>query len=304
MVHISYRTILSTILLFFSMVVSTRDIKRPVFGLDVAEGPANTPISVIVPFASDDPREHIVLTDPALGLLDDVICLKSGMQIAADCVVLDTPVEVDESLLSGEAEPILKEPGDHMLSGSFLLSGACHARVEHVGIDNYATKIADETRKRKPVSSEMVKVFSKVTRMTSCLVLPLSALLFFEALVLRHEPIEVTVVNTSTALLGMLPVGLVLLASISMMASVVRLGKMKVVVQEMFSIETLSHADTLCLDKTGTLTQGKMKVQSVVPLGDHSASEVERVMTSFVKGSLDSNATFQTLAQHFHFLCA
>lgn len=232
-------------------------------------------------------------------VLDDVICLKSGMQIAADCVVLDTPVEVDESLLSGEAEPILKEPGDHMLSGSFLLSGACHARVEHVGIDNYATKIADETRKRKPVSSEMVKVFSKVTRMTSCLVLPLSALLFFEALVLRHEPIEVTVVNTSTALLGMLPVGLVLLASISMMASVVRLGKMKVVVQEMFSIETLSHADTLCLDKTGTLTQGKMKVQSVVPLGDHSASEVERVMTSFVKGSLDSNATFQTLAQHF-----
>ncbi|MFR9255055.1 MAG: hypothetical protein ACLVJ6_05760 [Merdibacter sp.] len=113
-------------------------------------------------------------------VLDDVICLKSGMQIAADCVVLDTPVEVDESLLSGEAEPILKEPGDHMLSGSFLLSGACHARVEHVGIDNYATKIADETRKRKPVSSEMVKVFSKVTRMTSCLVLPLSALLFLK----------------------------------------------------------------------------------------------------------------------------
>ena len=232
-------------------------------------------------------------------VMDDVIHLKSGMQIAADCVILDTQVEVDESMLSGEAEPILKGPGDHLLSGSFLLSGACYAQVEHVGLDNYATKIADETRKRKPVSSEMVKVFSKVTRLTSCLVVPLSALLFFEALVLRKQPITSTVVNTSTALLGMLPIGLVLLASISMMASVVRLGKKKVVVQEMFSIETLSYADTLCLDKTGTLTQGKMRVEKVLPLQEHSMEEVEKVLTSFVRGSLDSNATSQTLAQHF-----
>ncbi len=232
-------------------------------------------------------------------VLDDVIHLKSGMQIAADCVILDTPVEVDESLLSGEAEPILKNVGDHLLSGSFLLSGACHARVEHVGLENYATKIADETRKRKPVSSEMVKVFSKVTRWTSCLVVPISALLFFEALVLRKQPIESTVINTSTALLGMLPIGLVLLASISMMASVVRLGKMKVVVQEMFSIETLSYADTLCLDKTGTLTQGKMSVQSVIPLEGNAPAFVEKVLNAFVAGSLDSNATAQTLQQHF-----
>lgn len=232
-------------------------------------------------------------------VLDDVICLKSGMQIAADCVVIDHEVEVDESLLSGEADPILKRPGDQLLSGSFLLSGACHARVIHVGSQNYAAQIADEARKRKPVSSEMVKTFTKVTRLTSCLVVPLSFLLFFEALVLRKEAIEITVVNTSTALLGMLPIGLVLLASISMMASVVRLGKMKVVVQEMFSIETLSHADTLCLDKTGTLTQGKMKVQQVIPLEGHSMDEVNKIMNSFVKGSLDHNATAQTLEEHF-----
>ena len=136
-------------------------------------------------------------------VLDDVIYLKSGMQIASDCVVLDTPVEVDESLLSGEADPVLKQPGDHLLSGSFLLSGACHARVEHVGADNYAACIANEARKRKPVTSEMVRVFSRVTRMTSFLVVPLSALMLFEALVLREQPIETTVVNTSTALLGM-----------------------------------------------------------------------------------------------------
>ena len=232
-------------------------------------------------------------------VLDDVIYLKSGMQIASDCVVLDTPVEVDESLLSGEADPVLKQPGDHLLSGSFLLSGACHARVEHVGADNYAACIANEARKRKPVTSEMVRVFSRVTRMTSFLVVPLSALMLFEALVLREQPIETTVVNTSTALLGMLPVGLVLLASISMMASVVRLGHKNVVVQEMFSIETLSLADTLCLDKTGTLTQGKMEVQKVKPLNGHSEQEVQDIMTSFIRGSLDSNATFLTMADHF-----
>ncbi len=199
-------------------------------------------------------------------VLDDVICLKSGMQIAADCVVIDHEVEVDESLLSGEADPILKRPGDQLLSGSFLLSGACHARVIHVGSQNYAAQIADEARKRKPVSSEMVKTFTKVTRLTSCLVVPLSFLLFFEALVLRKEAIEITVVNTSTALLGMLPIGLVLLASISMMASVVRLGKMKVVVQEMFSIETLSHADTLCLEDRNT-DPGKDESSASHPFG-------------------------------------
>ena len=125
------------------------------------------------------------------------------------------------------------------------------------------------------------------------------ALMLFEALVLREQPIETTVVNTSTALLGMLPVGLVLLASISMMASVVRLGHKNVVVQEMFSIETLSLADTLCLDKTGTLTQGKMEVQKVKPLNGHSEQEVQDIMISFIRGSLDSNATFLTMADHF-----
>lgn len=232
-------------------------------------------------------------------VLDDVIYLQSGMQIAADCVVLDTPVEVDESLLSGEADPVLKEAGDHMLSGSFILSGACHARVEHVGLDNYAVKLADETRKRKPVVSEMVTVFSRVTRMTSFLVVPLSALLLFEAFVLRQADVRETIINTSTALLGMLPVGLVLLASVSMMASVVRLGQKHVVVQEMFSIETLSHVDTLCLDKTGTLTQGKMQVERVIPLGGQCEADIRVIMDSFVKGSLDSNATFQTLERYF-----
>lgn len=232
-------------------------------------------------------------------VLNDVIYLETGNQISADAIVMDTAVEVDESLLTGEVDPVLKKVGDHLLSGSFLVSGACHAKVEHVGIDNYATQIANEARQRKPVTSKLVTFFNKVTKYTSFLVLPLSILMIYQSLILRDESITMSIVNTSTALLGMLPKGLVLLTSVSMAASVVRLGKKEVLVQEMFSIETLSHVDVLCLDKTGTLTQGKMEVQSVIPFEHQLPYDIEDIMSSFVKGSLDNNATFQTLAKHF-----
>lgn len=232
-------------------------------------------------------------------VLHDVVLLETGQQIAADCIVLDTAVEVDESLLTGEADPVLKNVGDHLLSGSFIVSGACHARVEHVGMDNYATQIANEARKRKPVTSDLVITFKKVTRWTSMLVLPMSFCLLYQAMGVRGESLTATIVNTSTALLGMLPVGLVLLTSVSLATSVVRLGKRKVLVQEMFSIETLSHVDVLCLDKTGTLTQGKMQVQNVYTLESQWQDKFDLIMNSFVKGSLDNNATFLTMKNYF-----
>lgn len=232
-------------------------------------------------------------------VLHDVVFFETGQQISADSVVLDTPIEVDESLLTGEADPVFKNVGDHLLSGSFVVSGACHARVEHVGIDNYATKIANEARKRKPVISDLVVTFKKVTRLTSMLVLPISICLIYQALGIRNETLTSTIVNTSTALLGMLPIGLVLLTSVSLATSVVRLGKRKVLVQEMFSIETLSHVDVLCLDKTGTLTQGKMKVQDVYIFENQWHDQFMNIMNSFVKGSLDNNATFLTMKDYF-----
>lgn len=232
-------------------------------------------------------------------VLHDVVLFETGQQISADSVVLDTPIEVDESLLTGEADPVFKDVGDHLLSGSFVVSGACHARVEHVGIDNYATKIANEARKRKPVISDLVVTFKKVTRLTSMLVLPISICLIYQALGIRNETLTSAIVNTSTALLGMLPIGLVLLTSVSLATSVVRLGKRKVLVQEMFSIETLSHVDVLCLDKTGTLTQGKMKVQDVYTFENQWHDQFMNIMNSFVKGSLDNNATFLTMKDYF-----
>ncbi len=232
-------------------------------------------------------------------VLGDYIHLETGNQISADCIVVDTPVEVDESLLTGEVDPVLKNVGDHLLSGSFIVSGACYGCVEHVGVDNYAAKIANEARQRKPVKSDMIVFFTKVTKMTSLLVVPLSLILFYQAFIVRQESMYMVIVNNSTALISMLPVGLVLLTSISMMASVVRLGQKDVLVQEMYSIETLSHVDVLCLDKTGTLTQGKMKVQDVIPFRHDLNIDFHDVMTSFVRGSLDNNATFQTIANYY-----
>lgn len=232
-------------------------------------------------------------------VLDDVVYYETGNQIVADAIVLGDSIEVDESLLTGEADPIMKHLGDTLLSGSFVVGGACHAKVKHVGIDNYATKLTNEARKRKPVSSELMNTFNKVTRITSYFIVPLSALMLYQAYFVRDQTIESTIINTATALLGMLPKGLVLLTSVSLAASVIKLGKIKVLVQEMFSIETLSRIDVLCLDKTGTLTQGKMTVQDVIPMEHSLPFAIDDIMKSFVAGSLDNNITFKTIEEYF-----
>lgn len=232
-------------------------------------------------------------------VLDDIVYFETGNQISADAVIIKNSVEVDESLLTGEADPVYKEPGDHLLSGSYILSGGCYCQIEHVGKDNYANKITDQARTRKPVDSVLLNTFNKVTRYTSYLVLPLSILMLYQAYVIRDQSITSTIVNTATALLGMLPKGLVLLTSVSLAASVVKLGKSNTLVQEMFSIETLSRIDVLCLDKTGTLTEGKMEIEEVINLKNPLNLELSQVMPSFVAGSLDNNITFKTLKNYF-----
>lgn len=245
-------------------------------------------------------EEKMISIDNEEIVLDDIVCFETGNQISADAKVVENSVEVDESLLTGEADPVTKNPGDMLLSGSFILSGACFAKVIHVGKDNYANKITDQARTRKPVNSELLNTFNTVTRYTSYLVLPLSILMLYQAYVIRDQSITSTIVNTATALLGMLPKGLVLLTSVSLAASVVKLGKQKTLVQEMFSIETLSRIDVLCLDKTGTLTEGKMEIEQVIELDNPFSYDIDKIMSSFVAGSLDNNITFQTLKKYFN----
>ena len=230
---------------------------------------------------------------------DDLMVLESGNQICNDAVVVDGTLEVNESLLTGESDAVLKEEGGSLLSGSSVISGKAYARVIHVGNENYATKLANEVKKEKRVQSELLGSMRKVTHFTSFLIIPLGVLLFLEAFVLRNTPVDEAVVSSAAALLGMLPKGLVLLISVSLAAGVIRLAKMKILVQNIYSLETLAHVDTLCLDKTGTITDGNLKVRSVVSLGKFSREKTDLLVRSYMAACDDNNATFQALRKEF-----
>ena len=230
---------------------------------------------------------------------DDLMVLESGNQICNDAVVVDGMLEVNESLLTGESDAVLKETGGNLLSGSSVISGKALARVIHVGNENYATKLANEVKREKRVQSELLGSMRKVTRFTSVLIIPLGILLFLEAFVLRNSAVDEAVVSSAAALLGMLPKGLVLLISVSLAAGVIRLAKMKILVQNIYSLETLAHVDTLCLDKTGTITDGKLKVRSVIPLTGISRDRADMLVGSYMAACDDNNATFQALKTEF-----
>ena len=245
-------------------------------------------------------RDGAVRSLPVESLvLDDVLVLDAGSQICADAVLLEGEIEANESLLTGESDPIGKRPGDHVLSGSFVVSGKCRAQVEHVGDENYATHLSQEVKKLKQVNSELLRSMRKVTRFTGFLIVPLGILLFLEAFFLRGGALDAAVVSTAAGLLGMLPKGLVLLISISLAVGVGRLAKQKILVQDLYALEMLAHVDTLCLDKTGTITQGRMQVESLCPLGAQPPVPFEELMGSFLHFSDDNNATFQAMAQYF-----
>ena len=233
-------------------------------------------------------------------VLDDVIILNSGKQICADSVVLEGEVEVNESLLTGESDTILKKKGDKLLSGSYVVSGKCYSKVEKVGKDNFAAQITSETKKYKRAESELVNSMRKVTRFTSFVIIPVGIILFVQAYLVRHVDITNSVVSTAAALLGMLPKGLMLLITISLATGVIKLAKKSVLVQDLYSVETLAHIDTLCLDKTGTITEGKMKVADIEVYNEKCLPHpMKTLMTAFVNEMTDNNATFMALKDYF-----
>lgn len=232
-------------------------------------------------------------------VLGDVLTLERGVQIPADALVLDGEIETDESLLTGESVPVGKTPGEELLSGSVVVSGACMARVERVGADNYATRLTQEARAVVPDHSELLTSMGQVTRFTGFLIPPLGLLLFFQAYVLRGTPLFDAVTTTAAGLLGMLPKGLVLLITVSLAVGVAKLAKSRVLVQNLFSLESLAHVDVLCLDKTGTLTQGNMRVERLVPLVENPPIPLAEWMGAFLAHSDDNNATFQAMRNYF-----
>lgn len=230
---------------------------------------------------------------------DDIIVLKSGDQICNDSKVIEGTLEMNESLLTGESDAIVKKKGSMLLSGSSVISGKALAKVVHAGNDNYATKLVNEVKEEKQIHSELLDSMKKVTHFTSFLIIPLGVLLFLEAVVLRNLTFSNSIVSSAAALLGMLPKGLVLLISVSLATGVIRLAKMKILIQNIYSLETLAHVDTICLDKTGTITDGKMKVYDKIPLSDFTKNEIEPMIESYMAVCDDTNATFQALETIF-----
>ena len=230
---------------------------------------------------------------------EDILLLESGHQICADSMILTGELEVNESLLTGESDPIIKKQGDSLLSGSSVISGKCEAKVLRTGSENYVSKIADEVKKLKKVNSELLLSMRKVTQITGWLIIPLGILLFIEAYLLRSNTLQGAVVSTAAGLLGMLPKGLVLLISIGLATGIVRLSKQKVLVQDLYSIESLAHVDVVCLDKTGTITEGKMQVEKVIMLEEQPSVPFETMMGVFLGNTDDNNATFQALKDYF-----
>ncbi|KXT79058.1 HAD-IC family P-type ATPase [Streptococcus sp. DD13] len=242
-------------------------------------------------------KEQIAPEDIVLG---DYIRLSAGEQVPSDARVLTGVAEANEAMLTGESDLVLKEEGDELLSGSFLASGHVYAEVIRVAGDNYANQLMMEAKTLKPINSRILMNLEKISNFTGKIIIPFGLALFFEALLLKMLPVKDSVVTTSTALLGMLPKGIALLTVTSLLTAVIKLGMRKVLVQEMYSVETLARVDTLCLDKTGTITQGKMTVESVSSLTeDFSEEQITEILAAYSQASDDNNPTARAIFNRY-----
>ncbi len=234
-------------------------------------------------------------------VLDDVVRLGRGDQIPADAVVVEGDCLMNESLLTGESKPVRKQPGEELMSGSFVESGVVWARIIHVGNDNYAAKITNEAKEHKAINSEIMTSLNKIIKYVSIFMFPVGALLFASGYFLRHTELNSTILSTVSAMVGMIPEGLILLTSTVLAVSVIRLAQSNVLVQQLYCIETLARVDTLCLDKTGTITTGNMKVSSIeVAKGSaESLSQIEAAFASIAAADEDPNETALAIQRYF-----
>ena len=243
-------------------------------------------------------REQKIMPEEIV--INDILKLSAGEQVPSDAVVLKGVAEANEAMLTGESDLVLKEKGAVLLSGSFLASGYVLAEVVHVGADNYVSKLMVEAKTHKPINSRILSSLDKIAGFTSKIIIPFGLALFFEALLIKTLPAKTAVIYTSTPLLGMLPKGIALLTITSLLTAVIKLGLRKVLVQEMYSVETLARVDTLCLDKTGTITEGKMKVEAIHNLSKKfSEAEINDFLATYMNFSEDNNPTAQAIRKYF-----
>lgn len=236
-------------------------------------------------------------------VLGDVMRLGRGNQIPTDSMVLEGECKTDESLLTGESRLIPKHAGDQLYSGSFINAGTVWARVEKVGADNYAAQITNEAKQKKAINSEIMTSLNKIIRYVSIFMFPVGLLLFANEYLLRHVELDPAILSTVSAMVGMIPEGLILLASTVMAVAVVRLARHQVLVQQLYCIETLARVDVLCLDKTGTITTGGMEVSGLVPLdvpdSEPKEQELSKIVASLVASDEDPNDTARAIQEYF-----
>ncbi|MBQ7916240.1 MAG: HAD-IC family P-type ATPase [Firmicutes bacterium] len=230
---------------------------------------------------------------------DDLMILEAGNQVQADALVLDGTCQVDESFITGEADAIIKEPGDTMMAGSFLISGKCRAQAVQVGKNKYVSSISSGAKVVKKINSEIMTSLQWIVRVISVLIVPLGIIIFLKQFNLPDATFQSAVVSTTASLIGMIPEGLMLLTSTALAVSVIRLSQYKVMVQQLYCIETLARVDTLCLDKTGTLTEGYMEVVDTMMLGEAYAKWIPKALIELTKAIPDHNATFKAIMEKY-----
>lgn len=230
-------------------------------------------------------------------VLGDIIKLNPGNQIPVDCKILQGEILVNEALITGESEPITKTQGMKLLSGSFVVSGHAYVKTIHVGKDNYTAQISAEAKYIKKINSEILNFINKIIKYISIAIIPIGILLFITQMS-KNGTIEDTAIHVVAALIGMIPEGLVLLTSTVLAISVIRLAKHNVLVQELYCIETLARVDTICLDKTGTITKGEMEITGIIPL-ETSKQECEEALSELSYHMENDNQTMEAISKKY-----
>ena len=236
-------------------------------------------------------------------VLDDIVIFKAGNQVCADAEVVHGSVQVNESLLTGESDEITKNPGDHLMSGSFIVAGECYARLDAVGVDSYISKLTLEAKAmQKGEQSEMIRSLDKLVKFVGIALIPIGIILFVQSFFFNGDPFRSSITSMVAAVIGMIPEGLYLLASVAMAVSAMRLANQKVLLNVMKSIETLERVNVLCVDKTGTITETNMSVKDVVPTSNYKKDEMPelpKMLGDFAKAMSSDNITMEALKEYF-----
>lgn len=284
----SYKNTLFIFIIIINSLISIIQEVRSKRELDKLKVIASNSVLVL----RDGIEEEIHINDI---VLDDIIIFNNGNQVVVDSIVVDGEVEVNESFITGEAKTIYKKKGDKLLSGSFIVSGRCLAEVEHVGLDNYVAKISSNTKYSKPVSSEIMRSLNRIVSTISFIIVPVGILLFSSQYSASNNYNE-AITSTVAGIIGMIPEGLVLLTSTVLAVSVIKLSKKKVLVQDLYCIEMLARVDVACLDKTGTITEGKLEVVRDISFNNR---DISYIISNINEASIDSNPTALALLDKY-----